>query len=78
MTKNSGYFEPCIPPPGCFELLPGDADTTNTGRRWAVERVLQLQKALEEVVVKLSQCSNCLVTDPVFDLTGRVSFLSHP
>lgn len=36
-----------------------------------------LKTELEEAVVGFSQWSNCLVPDPVFDLTGRVSSLSH-
>lgn len=57
--------------------------TPQTGTRPASVKdaaliVQTLQTGLEETVVRFSQWSNCLVTDPVFDLTGRVSFWSHP
>lgn len=83
MTEDIGYLGIAFPPERCFELIHSDCDTTNTGVRLVSVKdaaliVQMLQTGLEEIVVRFSQWSNCLVTDPVFDLTGRVSFRSHP
>lgn len=83
MTENIVGLKVVFPSQRTFELLHSYTDTTNTGRRLASVKdaaamMQTLQTGLEEVVVRFSQWSNCLVPDPVFDLTGRVSFLSHP
>lgn len=64
------YLRAVLPSRCCLELLYSDANNTNTGRRLASVKdaavmMLTLQTGLEEVVVRFSQWSNCLVTDPV-------------
>lgn len=79
MTKDIGMFGFYFSPYCRSELLQSDSDNTNTDRRreTGIDDADSANRPLGGSV-KFSLWSNCLVTDPMFDLTGWVSFLSHP
>jgi len=82
--KETNALSSLIACTGCLHCaVQSNSDTVNTDGRLAAVKdaalmMQTLQTGLGEIVVRFSQWSNCLVTDPVFDLTGLVPFLTHP